>query len=167
DRTGVAVALGDEGSDSGHVSLSFASGHACRGLDGDRETGIGRRAGRAQRDPAAQRRTGGSDFLVSRGRPKAGEESRPDGCASRPVTVRSASLRGRSGWREKRKTGRYGARTRPGVPQLSVLPGPGKEGFDLAAMRIGARSRLAIAEAGAAGGGSEWRPAAPDTGHPL
>lgn len=41
------------------------------------------------------------------------------------------------------------------------------EGFDLAAMRIVARSRLAIAEAGATGGGSEWRPAAPDAGHPL
>src|SRR5690606_40654501 len=29
-RPGVAVALDGEGSNSGHVSLSFASGHACR-----------------------------------------------------------------------------------------------------------------------------------------
>ena len=54
-----------------------------------------------------------------------------------------------------------------GVQKKEGPAWPSEEGFDLAVIRIGARSRLAIAEAGAAGESSEWRPAAPDASHPL
>ena len=69
-----AVVLLVEGTDGGPGSLScLTSGRAYRGLEW-RSTGRGAvdPAGEA---PQRQRRTAGPEFLVSRGRPKAGEES--------------------------------------------------------------------------------------------
>src|SRR5690606_18122661 len=102
DRTGVAVALGGEGADGGHDSLSFASGHACRGLDGDRETGARaarRESGASPRSEAEDRDKRLSCFARKAVRPgmKVAQAVAP---ADR-VSVRSASSRGRAGWREK------------------------------------------------------------------
>ena len=102
DRTGVAVALSGEGADGGHVSLSFASGHACRGLDGDRQTEVraARRESEASpRSEAKDRDERLSCFARKAVRPgmKVAEAVAPADRAS----VRSASSRGRAGWREK------------------------------------------------------------------
>lgn len=66
--------------------------------------GPGRSAGRAKRAPAAKRRTAQSDFLVSRGRPRPGMKVASAVAPADRVSVRSATSRGRAGWREGRET---------------------------------------------------------------
>ncbi len=56
----------------------------------------GRPAGRAQRDPAAQRRTGRAAFLPREEGRQAGEESRTTGCGSRTGFGQIRPLRGRA-----------------------------------------------------------------------
>lgn len=56
----------------------------------------GRPAGRARRDPAAQRRTGRSAFLPREEGRQAGEESRATGCGSRTNVGQIRPLRGRA-----------------------------------------------------------------------
>ena len=102
DRTGVAVALGGEGADGGHVSLSFASGHACRGLDGDRQTEV--RAARRESEASPRSEAKDRDERLSCFARKAVRPGMKVAKAVAPAdraSVRSASSRGRAGWREK------------------------------------------------------------------
>jgi hypothetical protein len=82
----------------------------------------GRPAGRAQRAaPQRQRRTDEGEFLVSRGRPKAGEETRPTGCGSRPGFGQIKPIeRPRKDEARRRETcGDFGYPTRCGSPPAS------------------------------------------------
>lgn len=109
--------------------------------------GPGRRAGRARRAPAAKRRTAQSDFLVSRGRPQAGDESRSSGCASRP---------GSGQIRHIERPRRLARRTRDHSP-VPHAPPPADDRADLRPlMRLRLRGAGPFREVEAAGRRTGW-----------
>ena len=80
----------------------------------------GRPAGRARRDPAAQRRTGRAAFLPREEGRQAGEESRADGCGSRPGFGQIRPLRGRARLARCREDG-WSLTPEPGGPIAAVV----------------------------------------------
>lgn|GEM_PF-1477360 len=87
DRARIGAVREGEGSDGGHDNLSISmSGHASRGLDGDRQVGPG-----SGRSPAAPEATGTRSvsagpgrrvFLGARGGRRPGKKVAPPGCVS-------------------------------------------------------------------------------------
>lgn len=84
----------------------------------------GRPAGRARRDPAAQRRTGRATFLPREEGRQAGEESRASGCGSRTGFGQISPLRGRARLVRCRRDGWSlpPEPRRPVTPVVGIMP---------------------------------------------
>lgn len=80
----------------------------------------GRPAGRALARPRSAAKDRESDFLVSRGRPQAGEESRTSGCGSRTAFGQIRPLRGRARLAGCRRDG-WSLPPEPGGPVTPVV----------------------------------------------